>query len=256
MLALFAYLHAFVCSRHDLGLEILALRQQLSLLKRRHPRPRLNGIDRLFWITLRHLWSRWADALIVVKPETVIGWHRAGFRLYWRLRSRGGGRRIEGDVFDHDRRKILHSNVTSRPTAEWVVQQLREAFPYRVRHRYVIFDRNSKFSPEVIEFLKSSGVEAVRTSIRSPWQNGLAERWVGSCRRECFDHVIALNEAHVRRIAREYMAYYHGDRTHDGLGKDAPDTRAIETKPGETATLISLPRVGGLHHRYVWKAAA
>ena len=90
MLALFAYLHAFVCSRHDLGLEILALRQQLSLLKRRHPRPRLNGIDRLFWITLRHLWSRWADALIVVKPETVIGWHRRGFRLFWTWKVQRG----------------------------------------------------------------------------------------------------------------------------------------------------------------------
>jgi transposase InsO family protein len=159
-------------------------------------------------------------------------------------------------VIDHGRRKILHFNVTAHPTAEWVIQQLREAFPYRVRHRYAILDRDTKFSPEVIEFLESCGIEPVRTSVRSPWQNGVAERWVGSCRRDCFDHVIALNEAHVRRIAREYGAYYHGDRTHDALDKDTPNRLAIEPKPADTAALVSLPRVGGLHHRYVWKTAA
>jgi hypothetical protein len=109
MLALFLYLRAFVCSRHDLGLEILALRQQLAVLKRRRPRPRLNRMDRLFWMTLRRWWPRWADALIVVQPETVVGWHRAGFRLYWRLRSRGGGRRIEGDAFEVIKR-MPHEN--------------------------------------------------------------------------------------------------------------------------------------------------
>jgi transposase InsO family protein len=92
--------------------------------------------------------------------------------------------------------------------------------------------------------------------VRSPWQNGVAERWVGSARRDCFDHVIALDEAHVRRLAREYIAYYNADRTHDGdgLGKDTPSGRAIESKP-TGAELIALPRLGGLHHRYTWKAA-
>ena len=280
------------------------------------------------------------EALILVKPETVVGWHRGGFRLYWRLSSCGDGRKIGADVFDivrrvarenpswgaprihgellkldfdisertvsrylarrlprpgdaaknwlaflrnhreaiaaidfftvptitfrllycffaidHGRRKILHFSVTAHPTADWVVQQLRETFSDSDRHRYVILDRDAKFSREVLDFLESSGIKAVRTSVRSPWQNGAAERWVGTARRDCFDRVIALDESHVRRLAREYIAYYHADRTHDGLAKDRPDGRAIESKP-VGADLISLPRVGGLHHRYTWRAAA
>lgn len=109
--------------------------------------------------------------------------------------------------------------------------------------------------PRIVAFLKSSGIKAVRTSVRSTWQNGVAERWVGSARRDCFDHVIALDEAHVRRLAREYVAYYHANRTHDGLCKDTPHGRAVEVKPAG-AELVSLPRVGGLHHRYTWQAAA
>jgi len=159
-------------------------------------------------------------------------------------------------AIDHDRRRILHFNVTAHPSAEWVVQQLRETFPDSDRHRYVILDRDSKFSAEAIGFLHSSGIKPVRTSVRSPWQNGVAERWVGSARRDCFDRVIALDEAHVRRLAREYMAYYHADRTHDGLGKDTPSGRAVEVKPARSAELMSLSRVGGPHHRYTWKAAA
>ena len=158
-------------------------------------------------------------------------------------------------AIDHGRRKLLHFNVTEHPTADWVIQQLRETFSGSARHRYVILDRDAKFSQEVLDLLEASGIKPVRTSVRSPWQNGLAERWVGSARRECFDHVIALDEAHVRRLAREYVAYFHPDRTHDGLGKDTPSGRAIERK-SVGAELISLPRVGGLHHRYEWKAAA
>ena len=105
-------------------------------------------------------------------------------------------------VIDHGRRRILHFNVTAHPTAEWVCQQLREAFPNESAYKHAILDRNSKFSSEVLTLLKASGITPVRTSIRSPWQNGIAERWVGTARRECFDHVIAINEAHVRRLAR------------------------------------------------------
>lgn len=159
-------------------------------------------------------------------------------------------------VIDHARRRILHFNVTAHPTADWVLQQLREAFPGPVRRRYVILDRDAKLSPQVLDFFDSSGIKPIRTSIRSPWQNGVAERWVGGCRRECFDHVIALNETHVRRLAREYAAYYHQDRTHDVLGKDTPDSRQVELRPTQTAELVSLPRLGGLQHRYTWKAAA
>jgi putative transposase len=158
-------------------------------------------------------------------------------------------------VIAHDRRGILHFNVTAHPTAEWVCQQLRDAFPNDGRCKYAILDRDSKFNTEALELLKSSAIEPIRTSIRSPWQNGVAERWVGTARRECFDHVIALNEAHARRLGHEFIAYYHEDRTHLGLEKDTPAQRAVEVKPAG-AELESLARVGGLHHRYVWKTAA
>jgi transposase InsO family protein len=108
----------------------------------------------------------------------------------------------------------------------------------------------------VITFLKATGLKPKRTSIRAPWQNGLAERWVGSCRREILDHIIALNEQHLRRLIRAYLTYHHEDRIHDALEKDTPSRRPVEPKPGANATLISMPRLGGLHHRYSWREAA
>ena len=158
-------------------------------------------------------------------------------------------------VIDHSRRRILHFNVTAHPTAEWVCQQLREAFPEVSPYKYAILDRDTKFSTEVSDLLKASAIEPVQTSIRCPWQNGTAERWVGTARRECFDHVIVINEAHVRRLGRVFIDYYHEDRTHLGLEKDTPAGRPTESKP-DGAVLESVPRLGGLHHRYVWKAAA
>ena len=145
--------------------------------------------------------------------------------------------------------------MTDHPTAEWVVQQLRDAFLEARPYRYAIFDRYSTFNEEVVTFLEATGLKPKRTSVQAPWQNGVAERWIGSARRDCFDHVIALNEAHVRRLGREFSAYYHEDRTHLGLGTDTPSKRPIEGR-SEGAELESPARVGGLHHRYVWKAAA
>jgi hypothetical protein len=340
--ALLAAVRVFFRSRHDTAIEILALRQQISVLKRKRPRPRLHQLDRLFWTILRRVWSRWAAVLVVVKPETVVGWHRAGFQLFWRWRSRArGGRprttaeiraliqrmahdnlnwgapkihgelkklgfevsertvarylrgvRRRGDpgrrwlaflqnhrevivafdfftvptltfkllycffVIEHGRRRVLHFRVTQHPTAEWVVQQLRETFPEAGRYRYVILDRDSKFDAGVITFLKATGLDPKRTSIQSPWQNGVAERWVGSCRRELLDHVIPLNERHLRRLAGDYIGYYHADRIHGGLGKDTPNRRPVEKRPSLEATVVSSPRVGGLHHRYSWQQAA
>jgi hypothetical protein len=342
ILSILAAIRAFLRSRGDTALEVLALRQQVAVLKRKRPRPRLNRLDRRFWTTLRQLWPRWTDVLVIVKPETVIGWHRAGFRLYWRWRSRSrGGRpkisdeirvlirrlaeenptwgapkihgellklgfvvsertvarclrrvRRRGDpvkrwlaflrnhrevivafdfftvpmvtfkllycffVIEHGRRKILHFNITRHPTAEWVVQQLREAFPEAGPYRYVILDRDSKFDADVIAFLKATGLKPKRTSVRAPWQNGIAERWVGGCRREMLDHVIPLNEQHLRRLVRDYIAYFHDDRIHDGPDKDTPNRRPVENKPSPNATVISIPRLGGLHHRYSWRQAA
>ena len=159
-------------------------------------------------------------------------------------------------VIEHSRRKILHCNVTRHPTAEWVVQQLREAFPDNRPYRYVILDRDSKFDHEVITFLQASGLQPKRTSVQAPWQNGLAERWVVSCRREILDHVIALSEQHLLRIVRDYVTYHHEDRIHDSLNKDTPNQRPVEQRPSATASVIAMPRLGGLHHRYAWRDAA
>ena len=106
------------------------------------------------------------------------------------------------------------------------------------------------------KFLKASGIKSVRTSMRSPWQNGVAERWVGSIRRETLDYVIPLNERHLMRLSQEYIRYYHQDRTHIGLDKGTPNVRPVASRPTEGAKVIALPRIGGLHHRYSWSAAA
>jgi hypothetical protein len=132
--------------------------------------------------------------------------------------------------------------VTRHPTAEWVVQQLREAFLEAGLYRYVILDRDAKFDAEVVAFLQRTGLKLKRTSIRSPWQNGIAERWMGSCRRELLDHVIPLNEQHLRRLVRDYVGYHQEDRIHDALGKDTPNLRPVETKRYPEATVVSSTR--------------
>ena len=152
-------------------------------------------------------------------------------------------------VIAHDRRRILHFNVTRYPTSFWVVQQLREAFPYDRSIEYLIFDRDSKFGDEVLAAVKATGSTPTRTSFRSPWQNGLAERWVGSCKRDLLDHVIALNERHLKRLLSEYVQYHHEDRTHLGLDKDTPNKRVTAVRR-QQSKIVSLPRLGGLHHRY------
>ena len=153
-------------------------------------------------------------------------------------------------VIAHDRRRILPCNVTRCPTSAWIVQQLREAFPYDSTPRYLILDGGSNFNEEVIDTVKSFGIEPKRTSFRSPWQNGVAERWVGNCRRDLLDHVIVLNERHLKSLMREYVRYYHEDRTHLALSKGTPSTRGAEKDPKTGCRVISMPRLGGLHHRY------
>ena len=159
-------------------------------------------------------------------------------------------------VIEHGRRHIVHFNATFHPTSAWVMQQLREAFPYDTAPRYLVFDRDSIFSPAVIEFIRAMRTKPVRISYRSPWQNGTAERWIGNCRRELLEHVVVLGERHLVRLVRTYISYYHEDRCHLGLGKDTPDERPITPRPSPTAKVVALPRVGGLHHRYEWREAA
>ena len=159
-------------------------------------------------------------------------------------------------VIEHGRRHIVHFNATFHPTAAWVIQQLREAFPYDTAPRYLVFHRDSIFNPAVVEFIKAMGTKPVRISFRSPWQNGTAERWIGSCRRELLAHVVVFGERHLVRLVRSYVSYYHKDRCHLGLDKDTPNERPITPRPSPTAEVVALPRVGGLHHRYEWREAA
>jgi transposase InsO family protein len=159
-------------------------------------------------------------------------------------------------VIEHGRRRVLHFNATYNPTSAWVVQQLREAFPFDTAPRHLIFDRDATFSAAVVGFVRSMGAKPCRTAPRSPWQNGLAEPWIGSCRRDLLDYVVPLGRGHVVRLVREYIAYHHADRTHLGLGKDTPQGQAVTPQPSESALVVALPRVGGLHHRYEWREAA
>jgi transposase InsO family protein len=287
---------------------------------------------------LRRFWSGWKRTLVIVQPETVVRWHRAGFKLYWtwcsRHKARAGRKcvsqelrelifrmgaenptwgapRLHGELemlgFDisertvlrwmrkaprnpepakqwkaflnnhreaigamdfftvpsltfgvlycffviaHNRRRILHVNVTRHPTSEWVGQQLREAFPCDSAPDYLIFDRATNFDDEVVETMKGFGITPKRTSFCSPWQNGVAERWVGNCRRDLLDHVIAFNERHLKRLMSEYVRYYHEDRTHLALEKETPVGRVRAGKPDANCRVISMPKLGGLHHRY------
>jgi len=153
-------------------------------------------------------------------------------------------------VISYDRRKILHFNVTRNPHALWIVQQLREAWAYQQPHRFLLFDRDAKFGADVVSAVKEMGSEPTRTAFRSPWQNGVAERWVESCRRDLLDHVIVLNERHLKRLMFSYLLYYHEDRTHLGLAKDTPAGRATEIRSVGGSKIQSFPRLGGLHHRY------
>jgi len=153
-------------------------------------------------------------------------------------------------VISHDRRRILHCKITRHPSSAWVVQQLRETFPYDSALAYLIFDRDSNFNDEVVSVAKSFGIKPKRTSFRSPLQNGVAERWVGNCRRELLDHVIVLNERHMKRLIGEYVRYYHEDRTHLALEKRTPAGREAVKSSNSACRIVAMPRLGGLHHRY------
>jgi transposase InsO family protein len=331
---------AFFRSRNEQAVVELALRQQLATYAQTRPKPMLTPLDRAFWVVLFRLWSRWREVLVIVKPDTVIRWHRKGFRLYWRaISKRGPGRppiseevkalihRLAGEngwrarkiqaeleklgftvglatvsrylpkrapdpgkqqrwmtflrnhkhgitamdffvvptvgfrllyvwfIIDHGRRRIIRFDITTNPTAPWVIQQLREAFPCDSAQNYLIYDNDSIFSNKVTEAIRHFGIEPKRTAFQSPWQNGIAERWVGSARREMLDHVIVLNERHLQRLLGEYVAYYNTDRVHTRL-RDAPERRPIELRPSLEAKVVGSPRVGGLHHRYTWQEAA
>jgi transposase InsO family protein len=327
-----ALLGVLVRSRASLVAENLALRQQLAVLERSVKRPRLRRTDRIFWAWLSRLWSGWESVLVIVKPETVVRWHRQGFRLYWRWKSRNGNGRPKVDleirelirrmsrenptwgaprirselrllghdvakstvakymtkhrrppsqgwrtfltnhaseiaaidffvvptvtfrllfgfvILRHQRREVVHFNVTEHPSAAWTAQQVIEAFPFDEAPKYLLRDRDGIYGAEFVARVHGMGVEEVLTAPHAPWQNPYVERLIGSIRRECLNHVIVLNEAHLRRLLREYLRYYHADRPHTSLDSNPPRERQVE--PRSIGGVVGLPRVGGLHHRY------
>ena len=342
MRILFDLVRTVARSRTEVIIENLALRQQVAALKRERPRPRLNDMDRLFWVAMKEQFANWTDALLIVKPDTVVGWHRAAFKRHWAKLSGSGKhpgrpgvsrelrnlirrmatenawgaprihselmklgidiseatvsrympkRPLDPDKIDrwkaflknhmpeiaamdfvtiptatfqllhclviihHDWRRILYFNITTNPTAAWVRQQLREVFMDDPRIRYLIHDRDTRFSG-IGEWLKSAGAKSVLTSYRSPWQNGICERFNLSLRAELLDHVIVFNEAHARRLISDYLGYYHQDRCHLSLDKDCPEPRPVQERPPGDAEVVAFPRVGGIHHRYEWRDAA
>jgi transposase InsO family protein len=333
-------LPALVRGREEQAIVELALRQQLSVYSQDRPRPKLNPLNRAFWVVLSRFWPRWKNAPVIVRPETVVRWHRQSFRHYWRSISAPGpgrppiseetkiliirmvtenrwrARKIQAELsklgipvsvatisryfpkkerdptqqqrwmtflrnhkdviagmdffvvptvrfrllyvwfaIDHGRRRILHFNVTENPSARWVIQQLRETFPDEPTHRFMIYDNDAIFSPAVTSAIKSFEIDPKRTAIRSPWQNGTAERVVGSVRRELLDHVVVLNEDHLRRLLREYVDYYNAERVHTSI-EDSPFGRPVEIRSSTDAKVIGFPRAGGLHHRYAWREAS
>ena len=336
-MALFPFLlllaRSFFAPRLELMAEILALRQQLAILNRTANRPSLRFQDRLFWGALAKCWQDWRSALLIVKPETVIKWHRQGFRLYWRWKSKTGrpGRpRIDAEIrelirrisqenplwgapriqselsllglevaestvakyriktpkpssqtwktflsnhardiigidfftvptatfrnlycfiiLSHERRQVVHFNVTEHPTAAWTAQQLIEAFPEDTAPRFLIRDRDSIYGHDFQRRVAGMRIEEVITAPHSPWQNPYSERIIGSIRRECLDHVIVLSEEHLRRILKRYFLYYHNSRPDQALDQNAPIPRTVES--GKKGPIISIPEVGGRHQRY------
>ena len=156
-------------------------------------------------------------------------------------------------VFSHDRRRILHFNVTHSPTSVWTAQQIVNAFPENSAPKCLLRDRDSIFGNIFTERVKNIGIKTLKTAPKSPWQNPYIERFWGSLRRECLDHCIVLNKRHLHRLVSEYVEYYHESRTHLGLDKDTPDHRPVE--PPEMGPVRAEPVLGGLHHRYFRRAA-
>ncbi|MCP4570537.1 MAG: transposase family protein [FCB group bacterium] len=159
-------------------------------------------------------------------------------------------------IIRHGTRELLHFGVTYRPTQLWVAEQLRMAAERLVDVQFMIHDNDPLFSPLIKRTMKSMGITSMPTAVRSPWENGIAERWVGSVRRELLDYVIIINQRHLYKLLEEYVEYYNTDRTHLSLGKDSPAGRPVQKKQSDDDKLIALPRLGGLHHKYEWRQAA
>ncbi len=157
-------------------------------------------------------------------------------------------------IIHHGSRRIIHTNITEHPTKEWVINQFREIFAFEHRFKYLIHDRDAIFSG-MMDVLPSFGIKSVRTSFRSPWQNGIAERFVLTAKTELINNVIVFNQRHLHKLMKEYIDYYNNDRCHLAIGRDSPNGRMVQKKP-ENGKVISIPQLGGLVHTYEWKKAA
>jgi transposase InsO family protein len=318
-------------SKTRLAAENAALRHQLIVLRRKlRGRVQLANSDRWFLVQLYRWFPSILKVLTIIRPETLVRWHRAGFRSYWRWKSRSlGGRpqieadlralirrmsienprwgapRIHGELLklgfevaqssvakymvkrrgppsqewrtflcNHapdiaamdlfvvptigfsllyafvivrlDRRDLVWINVTTNPTSDWIARQMTEAFPWDDAPKYLIRDRDRIYGAVVTRRLRAMGIRDKPTAPASPWQNGFAERLIGSIRRECLDHIIVFGEAHLRRTFRSYACYYNDIRTHRSLDKDAPVSRPVQ----RTGIISSHAILGGLHHHY------
>jgi transposase InsO family protein len=319
-------------SQARLEAEIVFLRHQLNLQRRRLPaKPRLTAADRLLFVWLYRLVPSLLNAAVVIQPDTIVRWHRAGFRAYWRWKSRSrGGRpkvaaevrclirqmsvenslwgapRIHGEllklgievaqstvakymakrrrpgsgqtwrtflrnhvagigamdflvvptinfrllfvlvILRHERRRLISLSVTDHPTADWIAQQITEAFPWDSAPTHIIRDRDASYGHAAIRHLAAMGIRDHPIAPRSPWQNGLAERLIGSIRRECLDHLVIFGEDHLRQILKAYATYYNNFRPHLSLAKDAPLIRPIQ----RFGNIVARPILGGLHHKY------
>jgi transposase InsO family protein len=326
-----AVLASLFKSKIRLEAENAALRHQLIVLRRNlRGRVRLTNHDRWFFVQLYRWFPSILTVLTIIRPATLVCWHRAGFSCYWRWKSRrrGGRPQIEADLrtlirqmsvenplwgsprihgellklgfavaqssvakymvkqrgppsqgwktflrnhapgiaamdlsvvptigFDLlyaliivrlDRRGLVWINVTTHPTAEWVARQITEAFPWNEAPHYMIRDRDRIYGAVVTRRLRAMGIRDKPTASASPWQNGFAERLIGSIRRECLDHIIIRGEAHLRRVLKSYADYYNRFRTHRSLNKDAPVSRSVQ----RTGVIRSGAILGGLHHHY------
>ncbi len=319
-------------SRRRLLAENLFLRHQLNIaLRRLSPRPRLRWSDRavLGWIT--RICPGLLELAQVVKPETILRWHRGGFKAYWRWKSRKragrpnidrdlrdlirrmsrenplwGAPRIHGEllmlgfemaqstvskymsrsgkppsqswqtflrihaeaiaaidmcvvptvtferlfaflVVGHGRRQLLWFEVTQYPTAEWLARQITEAFPWTSAPTYLIRDNDRAYGRVFTARVQAMGIRDRPITPRSPWQNGIAERLIGTLRRECLDQIVVFGEAHLRQILSAYAAYYNQARTHLALQKDAPLQRPVQ----RFGRIAAIPVLAGLHHQYI-----
>jgi len=323
-------------SRADLLLENALLRHQLVVLGRSVTRPRLTATDRGLLVLLASRLRTWADALVIVRPETVLRWHRQGLRLFWRRKSRAatcasrlpretialiqqmarenrlwGADRIRGELLKLDirvskrtiqrylrltrparpsrqawsafvrnhageiwacdflpvtdllfrplyaffvvalgTRRVVHIGVTRHPTDAWVTQQLREATPFDEQPRFLIRDNDGKYGPRFDRLAVASGIRVLRTPVRAPRANATCERFLGSVRRECLDHVLIVGERHLRRVLKEYAAYFNGARPHQGLGQRVPQPQPTPPPVECGGTVVAIPVLGGLHHDY------